>query len=79
MPERRKTRVQHLHAAAEAHTNLTVFHAVISLMEGGHLYGNTPQQSAARIIAICKSEAHRQLRTFDKHSALALQGASDER
>jgi hypothetical protein len=55
----------HANDAAQAHTNLTMFHAVMQLMEGGVLYGASPQGSAAKIIRICKDEAAKQLRLFD--------------
>lgn len=50
-------------SVAEAHTNLTVFAAVVSLMEGGHLYGYCA--AADRIIKIAQQEQHRQLRLYD--------------
>lgn len=49
--------------AAEAHTNLNTFHCVISLLEGGHLYGD--HRAAARIIAIAKKQAGIELRKYD--------------
>ena len=52
--------------AAAAHTNLTMFGAVISLLESGCLYGNTPFKTAEKIIKLCKAEQQRQLRLYEE-------------
>lgn len=52
--------------AAEAHTDLTMFYAVISLLEGGHLYCSSSQADAQRIIGICKRAAGRRLHEYDR-------------
>jgi hypothetical protein len=54
-------------SAAEAHSNLNTFGAIIALLEGGLLYGGGSQQSTAeQIIKLCKREQQRQLSKFDK-------------
>lgn len=52
--------------AAEAHTNLTVFHAVIRLLEGGTLYGARPQRPAQQIIKLCQRAAQSELAAYDR-------------
>lgn len=59
-----------IRSAAQAHTNLTMFHAVIQLMEGGCLHGAPPE--AAQIIAVAKRAAGRELRAYDRAVARAL-------
>jgi hypothetical protein len=51
-------------SAARAHSNLSMFYAVIALLEGGGIYGHVP--AAQRIIKICKAEAGRQLAAYDR-------------
>lgn len=72
------TSAQHLERAAWAHTNLNMFDAVISLLEGGHLYGTGSQESVDRIISICRMETAKQLRLYDRHAALAVRSALQE-
>lgn len=60
--------------AAEAHTNLNVFASVVSLLEGGHLYGATSDRTAQRIIEICKAEQDRCLARYDSAVAAATNG-----
>jgi hypothetical protein len=55
--------------AAHAHTNLNVFASIISLLEGGHVYGpgaGSAQRTADKIIALCKAETARQLAIYDE-------------
>lgn len=54
-----------LKEAMHAHTNLNTFAAVVSLLEGGHLYGATSDGAAQRIIEICKAEQDRCLARYD--------------
>lgn len=58
-------RAKAVQEAAEAHTNLTVFAAVVSLLEGGHLYGSASNDAAALIIDLCRDEQQRCLRAYD--------------
>ena len=58
------TLAEHGRCAAEHHTNLTIFAAVVSLMEGGHLYGSSPHKTAEKIISLCKKEQQRQLKLY---------------
>lgn len=51
--------------AARAHTNLTVFHAVIILLESSLLHGDKAQADAAKIIRLCTSARQRQLEEYD--------------
>lgn len=57
-----KTTIQR---AAEAHTDLTVFGIVASILEGGHLYRPGSNKSAQRIIDICHREQQRLLSEYD--------------
>lgn len=52
-------------AAARAHTDLNVFHAIIKLLEGG-LISSESYPNADRIITICKKEAAKCLQRYDK-------------
>lgn len=63
------TRIQHIHAAARANSNLNAFAALIAILEGGCV--SHSNRSRDRIIAIAKQETHRQLRIYDKHVAAA--------
>lgn len=59
--------------AAEAHSDLNTFYVVISIMEGGHLH--SPSYAAAqRIIKICRAEAGKRLREYDRAVAKASKG-----
>jgi hypothetical protein len=51
--------------AAEAHTNLNVFHALANMVEGGTLYGARPQSAAAKIVRLCRYAAAKELAAFD--------------
>lgn len=64
-------KVDYIKMAAEAHTNLNVFASVVSILEGGHLYGAYSDRAAQRIIKICKSEQDKCLARFDKARAAA--------
>lgn len=61
----------HIRAAAEAHTNLNVFASIVSILEGGHLYGATSDRTAQRIIEICQAEERRCLARYDRAVALS--------
>lgn len=56
---------QHARNAACARTNLTIFHAVIEMLEGGTLTAEA-DHDAHRIIGICKAAAQKQLRLMDR-------------
>lgn len=58
-----------IETAAQAHTNLTMFHAIISLAESGGFYGPTPELSG--IIRAAKAGAGRCLRQYDRAVAEA--------
>jgi hypothetical protein len=58
---------------ARAHTNLNIWHAIITLLESGTLYNSgAPDSNAAeRVIKICKAETAKELRIYDRmHSLL---------
>lgn len=66
-----------IRAAAHAHTNLNTFAAVVTLLEGGHLYsGDLP--AVPHIIRICKREQAIQLRLYDAAVARALKAPTHE-
>lgn len=56
--------------AAEAHTNLTVFAAVVALLESGCVRGHS--EAADSIIRICKNEQQIYLREYDRQVARAV-------
>lgn len=58
------TQKRYVVAAAEAHTNLTTWGAVIALLEGGLLYGAT-SPAASRVIDIAKREQKKYLAAYD--------------
>lgn len=61
--------------AAHAHTNLNIFAAIASILEGGTIYGSrTAQSTAQKIIRLCNEEGMRQLRTYDKTAAPPVDG-----
>lgn len=55
---------QTLREIKSAHTNLNIFSAIQSILEGGHIYGDT-NKAAGRIIQICNKEMQRQLKLMD--------------
>lgn len=54
--------------AADAHTRLNTFYAVIALMEGGLLPGGSDaaNETAQTIIGLCKDQAQLDLEEYDK-------------
>ena len=50
--------------AAQAHSNLNIYYAVIRLMEGGLIYGGR-HKTADRIIKLCKEQTARELTLYD--------------
>lgn len=61
--------------AMRAHTNLTVYGAIVAILEGGTLSGNVGG-TPARIIAMCQKEQQRQLTLMDKAVAASQEAAS---
>ncbi|HZH10604.1 MAG TPA: hypothetical protein VEZ24_09550 [Microvirga sp.] len=63
--------------AAEALTNLTVYGSIVSILEGGTLYGNGSDIEGPRqqIIKICKREQQKWLRKYDAATALLSKGS----
>jgi hypothetical protein len=55
--------------AAKAHTDLNTFGAIISILEGGHLYGIGSDKTVQQIIRLCKRECQRCLRVYDQNIA----------
>ena len=64
---------KHIDDAMWAHTNLTVFHAIVAMLEGGTIRGSAADATAQRVIAICKKETYRQLKLMDSALAKAEQ------
>lgn len=60
--------------AADAHTRLNAFYALIAILEGGCLPGgsSSANEAAETIIDICKDEASRQLELYDGAQEKAL-------
>lgn len=58
--------------ACHAHTNLNVFASVVSILEGGHLYGAISDRAAQQIIGICQREQSRCLARYDEAVAVVL-------
>jgi hypothetical protein len=56
---------KYLTTAADSKSNLNVFYALIAILEGGCILGESANKAAAQIIKICKAEAHRQLGVYD--------------
>ena len=73
MSEERKRAVRD---AAEAHTNLNIYAAVVTILEGGHLYGAADGGSGLpaqfKIIRICQVEQAKWLRKYDAAIARSL-------
>lgn len=63
---KKKTVDQLIKDVAQAHTNLNVFASVVSILEGGHLYGAISDEAANRIIAISQREQARCLKRYDE-------------
>lgn len=63
-PERLRVLIKE---AARAHTNLNTFASVVSLLEGGHVYGY--QREADQIIRICNRAQQRFLDQYDRAAA----------
>ncbi len=55
----------HARDAAEAHTDLNTFGAVVTLLEGGHLYRSKSHATADRIIQMAKKYQQTCLRDYD--------------
>lgn len=60
-----KTIRDHAKDAAAARTNLTIFHAVIAILEGGTITAPA-DRDAQRIIELCKTARGKQLRLMDR-------------
>lgn len=65
-----KSKTYHIAEAARAHSTLNTFSVVVSILEGGHVYGGY-NATASRVIKMCQKEMQRQLRLYDKHVAAA--------
>jgi hypothetical protein len=54
-------------AAMIAHTHLNIFATIVTILEGGVIYGSgSADKAKIKIIAICKAEQQRQLTLMDK-------------
>mgnify|MGYP003393084587 FL=1 len=54
--------------AAEAHSNLNLWGAVIALLESGLIYGGR-DEAAHEIISLCKTEQQAELKIYDESLA----------
>ena len=61
-----KDNLDRIICAAEHHSDLNIFGAVVAIMEGGCLYTRSGQRMAERIIKLCVQEEQRQLKAYDK-------------
>ena len=62
-------KINHIKDAAEAHSNLTVYGAVISILEGGCIHGGRYKDSN-RIIKIAKEAMQKELILYDAAVAM---------
>lgn len=62
---RKKTLADHASDAANAHTNLNTWGAVVTLLEGGHLYGGHNYSAVQRVIKIAKAQMQVHLAQHD--------------
>jgi hypothetical protein len=53
-------------AAAEAHTDLNTFVAIVSILEGGTVYTASGKCTAAKIISLCQAESQKQIKVYDR-------------
>jgi hypothetical protein len=51
--------------AAQHHSDLNVFHAILAILEGGVVYSQSGRVAAERIIKLCKEENQKQVRLYD--------------
>ena len=61
-----RTKADAAKAAAQAHTDLNTFAAVVSILEGGHIYRANTYSAVQRIIKICQTEQAKALREHDR-------------
>jgi diaminopimelate decarboxylase len=63
---KKPTKKQKIELAAKALSNLNIFSAIVEMLEGGTISGNTEARiSAANIIDECKLAVHEQLEIYD--------------
>lgn len=62
-------KIDHVREAARAHSTLTTFASVVSILEGGAVYLPESDEVAALIIDISKDEQQRCLALYDQHRA----------
>ena len=68
-----KDKKRALKLAAQAHTDLNIFAAIVALLESGCVYGGSAA-AVRRITKICQKEQQRQLRIYDDQTVKALGG-----
>jgi hypothetical protein len=51
--------------AAQCHTDLNIFAAIVSILEGGVIYTPYARRTSAKIISICQKEQQRLLQNYD--------------
>jgi hypothetical protein len=72
MPKRN----EHARDAANHHSTLNTFAAIVILLEGSLTYDSESDETASKIIKLCKAETQRQLRKMDAAFARADEGQS---
>lgn len=65
MTNRREIKRQAAKDAAHAHSDLNTFGAVISLLEGGHIYCPASYNTKQKIIKLCQNEMQKRLEDYD--------------
>lgn len=73
------TAVEHAQIAAVARSNLHAWGAVVALLEGGILSGNSTYKSAQRVIKIAKAEMQKHLREYDAALLKVKSGSGKEK
>jgi hypothetical protein len=61
-----RTNKQWAQELAAHHTNLTMYHAIIELCEGGLFYGTTASSTVNKVKKICKAARQNELVHYDK-------------
>ena len=62
----KKDQIKAIEEAARAHSNLNTFASIVTILEGGHLYGWQTQAAEGKIIKICCAEQQKWLARYDR-------------
>ena len=63
--DRSQARRRNARLASEALTNLTIFNAIVSILEGGNIFGDRARSVATGMISTCKTAIQAELRAMD--------------